>query len=125
MKLYRPVGLKEYIKIKNVNFKAFPPRFDYQPIFYPVLNVDYASQIAEDWNTKDKTSDYVGIVLEFEVNDKYIAQFQTRVVGNASHAELWIPAERLDEFNHNIIGTIGIVKIYYGAKYSEDKIDVK
>ena len=114
------IKFTEYLKIKKTDFTAFPPRFDYQPIFYPVLNVEYACQIAKDWNTKDKVSDYVGIVLEFDVNDEYIAQFQTKVVGNANHKELWIPAETLDEFNKNIIGTIKIVTIYYGDRYDKE-----
>jgi hypothetical protein len=43
------------------------PRLDWQPIFYPVLNREYAVQIARDWNTKDAASGYVvGYVLRFE-----------------------------------------------------------
>ena len=105
-----------------MSFKGFPPRFVHQPIFYPVLNEDYASQIASEWNTKDKVSDYVGIVLEFEVNDDYASQFDVKVVGNSKHQELWIPAEDLDEFNKNIIGKIKVVKVYYGDNYTGSKI---
>ena len=103
MKLYRPVGLKEYKKISNLNFEAFPPRFVHQPIFYPVLNKEYACQIAEQWNSKDEVSDYVGIVLQFEVDDEYTLQFDVKVVGNNNHQELWIPSEDLDEFNNNML----------------------
>jgi hypothetical protein len=122
MKLYRPVGLKEYIKIKDSGFKNFPPRFSYQPIFYPVLNKEYACQIAKDWNTRDKVSDYVGIVLVFDVNNGYITKFEPQVVGNKKHKELWIPAEDLEEFNNNIIGDIEVVEVFYGEKYCEKLI---
>ncbi|MCH1939875.1 hypothetical protein [Holdemania massiliensis] len=47
MKLYRPVGLYEMVKILNKDGKVFPPRYSYQPIFYPVLNESYAIQIAQ------------------------------------------------------------------------------
>ncbi|MBK5721430.1 hypothetical protein JGH11_11150 [Dysgonomonas sp. Marseille-P4677] len=62
--LYRPVGLKELQLIIDLDFKAFPPRLEWQPIFYPVLNQEYAEQIAEKWNTKDEFSGYCGIVTK-------------------------------------------------------------
>jgi hypothetical protein len=109
MLLYRPVGIKEYELVEKSGFKAFPPRLPQQPIFYPVLNREYAEQIARDWNTKDENSGFVGIVLKFVINDDYIKQFESHIVGNSMHAEYWIPAERLDEFNQNIVGKIEVV----------------
>jgi hypothetical protein len=44
--LYRPVGQKEMEIIAVSGFRCFPPRLDWQPIFYPVLNEEYASFIA-------------------------------------------------------------------------------
>lgn len=44
--LYRPVGLFELRLIQASDFTGFPPRLPEQPIFYPVLNRDYAEQIA-------------------------------------------------------------------------------
>lgn len=70
MKLFRPVGTKELELIEQSGFTAFPPRLPEQPIFYPVLNVEYATEIAE----------------------------------------LWVPAEELDEFNRHIIGKIKVIK---------------
>ena len=54
--LFRPVGPKELELIKASGWKAFPPRLSDQPIFYPVLNEDYAVQIARDWNVKESGS---------------------------------------------------------------------
>ena len=82
MKLYRPVGQKELDLIEISGFKVFPPRLDWQPIFYPVLNKEYAEQIASEWNTKDKVSGYVGYVLEFEIEDEYLSQFNIQTVGS-------------------------------------------
>src|SRR5262245_49507485 len=116
--LYRPVGLKEYQLIEASAFHAFPPRLDWQPIFYPVLNYEYAEQIARDWNTKDKASGYMGFVTAFDVDANYLNQFDEQVVGGTLHRELWIPAERLDEFNAHIIGKIRILAVFYGDTYS-------
>ncbi len=40
--LYRPVGPKELALIQASGMKAFPPRLPDQPVFYPVLNQEYA-----------------------------------------------------------------------------------
>lgn len=116
--LYRPVGLKEMQLILDADATAFPPRLPEQPIFYPVLNLEYARQIAQKWNTKDPVSGYVGFVTQFEVDADYINQFDEQVVGGSTHRELWIPAEELETFNQHIVGYITIVEAYYGEKYS-------
>ena len=88
-----------------------------QPIFYPVLNKDYATQIARDWNTKDENSEFAGFVLEFEIEDLYISKFEIHQAGSAVHQEFWIPAEELDLFNQNIQKNILLVESYYGKDY--------
>lgn len=115
--LFRPVGLRELELIINSGFKEFPPRLPEQPIFYPVLNIDYAIQIASEWNVKYGSGN-AGFVTEFEMDDSYIEQFKVQTVGASMHKELWIPAEKLTEFNTNIIGCIKVVKAFYGEKYT-------
>ena len=118
MILYRPVGLRELELIAAADFAAFPPRLAYQPIFYPVLNFEYAEQIARDWNTKDKNSAFAGFVTKFEVEDAYVSQFDVQVVGSSQlHRELWVPAEVLMEFNHHIVGKITVDVAYYGEQF--------
>jgi len=51
--LFRPTGERELALVLDSGWKAFPPRLPDQPFFYPVLNDEYATQIARDWNTKD------------------------------------------------------------------------
>jgi hypothetical protein len=115
--LYRPVGSKELELIAQTEFLAFPPRLYFQPIFYPVMNEEYATQIARDWNTKDEASGYVGYVTRFEVNREYLSNFEVQVVGAADvHQEYWIPAEQLDEFNRNIVGKIEVISTFVGEK---------
>ena len=113
--LYRPVGQKELDLIVESEFRAFPPRLSWQPIFYPVMKEEYATFIAREWNTKDEASGYVGYVLRFSVRTDFLAEFPVQKVGSASALELWIPAERLTEFNENIVGPIEIVSTFRGA----------
>lgn len=107
--LYRPVGPAELELIRASGWTAFPPRLPEQPIFYPVLNQDYAAQIARDWNVRESGSGYV---TRFEVDRDYLERFPRQVVGASMHEELWVPAEELDEFNSNIVGLIEVVESF-------------
>ena len=109
MILYRPVGKAEYELIAQSGFSDYPPRLPEQPIFYPVLNERYAREIAEKWNLQDPNSQYTGYVTTFEIDDEYISQFSVQTVGASYHQEFWIPAEKLTEFNHHIVGKIKII----------------
>jgi len=106
--LFRPVGQAELDLIKASGNRCFPPRLPGQPIFYPVLNKDYAVQIARDWNAPDPKS-RAGYVTQFRVKTSYLGQFTVRQVGATTHLEYWIPAERLAEFNENIVGYIEVI----------------
>ncbi|WP_208745790.1 hypothetical protein [Pedobacter kyonggii] len=116
IRLFRPVGLKEMELIAESGFNAFPPRLAWQPIFYPVMNQQYAEQIALEWNTNDEFFGFIGIVTAFEVNEGYLKKYDVQNVGGAVHNELWIPAEELNDFNSNINGTIEIVKVYFTGR---------
>jgi hypothetical protein len=107
--LYRPVGPQELELVRASGFREFPPRLPEQPIFYPVLNEEYATQIARDWNTK---ASGVGYVLRFAVRRKFLDKYEVHVVGSAVHQEYWIPAEELPQFNANIIGEIEVIAEY-------------
>ena len=107
--LYRPVGRKELDLIRGSSFRSFPPRLSGQPFFYPVLNEEYAVQIARDWNTKDEASQHEGYVLRFEVRDEFLSRHEIHVVGDSHHREYWIPAADLEEFNRNIVGSIEVI----------------
>jgi len=109
--LFRPTGEKELALIRDSGWRAFPPRLPDQPFFYPVLNEDYATQIARDWNTKDGGTGYV---LRFQVDAAFLARYTVQTVGTRVHQEYWIPAEDLEEFNRNLIGCIEIVSSFTG-----------
>src|SRR5881296_3281599 len=70
--LFRPVGPKELELIRASGNRAFPPRLPEQPIFYPVLNEEYAVEIARDWNVKASGSGYV---TRFRVRAAFLARY--------------------------------------------------
>jgi hypothetical protein len=104
--LWRPVGPAELRLIAETGYRAFPPRLPEQPIFYPVLNEGYATQIARDWNVK---ADGAGYVTRFEVLREFLDRYPVQQAGGREHLEYWIAAEDLDAFNEAIIGEIVIV----------------
>lgn len=110
--LYRPVGPEELRLIEESDWRAFPPRLPGQPIFYPVLNEEYAAQIAERWNVRERGAGYV---TAFEVDADYVRKFEVQKVGGREHLELWVPAEELEEFNRHIVGKIRVVRQYHGG----------
>jgi hypothetical protein len=111
--LYRPTGEKEIALIRASGWRVFPPRLPEQPIFYPVLNEEYATKIARDWNTRDGGTGYV---LRFRVESEYLARFPVQTAGARVHQEYWIPAGELEEFNRHIVGLIEIVSEFSGTR---------
>jgi hypothetical protein len=103
------VGPTELDLICASGYRAFPPRLPGQPIFYPVLNMNYAVQIARDWNVKDSGAGYV---TRFRVRKDFILKYPVQTVGDAIHQELWIPAEELPALNENIVGEIEIIAVF-------------
>lgn len=99
--------------IRDANYFAFPPRLPGQPILYPVLNEEYATQTARDWNAKD-SREKAGCVTRFQVKNEYLTRFEVRTVGSSIHTEYWIPAEELANFNANIVGAIEVIAEFHG-----------
>jgi hypothetical protein len=117
--LYRPVGPKELALIRESGYQAFPPRLPEQPIFYPVLNEEYAMQIARGWNAPSTAHAYQGFVTRFRVRADYLEGYEVHRVGSAVHEEYWIPAEDLAAFNARIIGRIEVVRAFVGSAAGE------
>lgn len=115
MRLFRPTGLRELRLVADSAWRAWPPRLPDQPIFYPVLTLEYARKIARDWNAVD---DNVGFVTEFDIDDSFAARYPIQDAAGRSHQELWVPAEELPEFNKHIIGTIRVIDAFAGPNYS-------
>ncbi len=115
--LYRPVGLIEAEFIMNDMFEGFPERLSWQPNFYPVLNIEYASEIASRWNVNDSNSGFVGIITKFEIPKIFFENFQIQQVGDNYHKELWVKSEDLPIFNDNIVKPIKFIKFFYGSEY--------
>jgi tetratricopeptide (TPR) repeat protein len=115
MLLYRSVSLQELELIYDSGMKVFPARLPQQPIFYPVLELEYARQIASEWNAESGQS--AGYVTQFKVDDPYISQFEKHAIGESQRQEFWIPAEELEEFNRHIIGDIKVVEAHFGDEF--------
>jgi hypothetical protein len=71
--LYRPVGPRELKLIEESGFKRFPKRLAQQPIFYPVMNEEYAIQIARDWNVPTSGS---GFVTKFSLPAVFLKRYE-------------------------------------------------
>jgi hypothetical protein len=115
--LFRPVGLHELSLIWDSGMREFPPRLPHQPIFYPVANAEYASQIARDWNTRDESSAFAGYVTRFAVAESFLDNFEPHTVGSATHVEYWIPSEKLPTFNASLQEAISIESAYFGDTF--------
>jgi len=107
--LYRPTGEQELALIRESGWRSFPPRLPGQPIFYPVLNEAYATEIARDWNTKDGGTGYV---VRFQVDKAFLDRYEVQTVGSRVHQEYWIPAEELGGLNEHLQGSIEVVAVY-------------
>jgi hypothetical protein len=122
IKLYRPVGQLELDLIKESGYLAFPPRLSWQPIFYPVLDYDYACSIANEWNTNDDANGNVGYVTQFEIREDYFNKYEVQNVGARNHNEIWVLAENLEEFNNQLQSPIKVIKAFYGEKFIGEKV---
>ena len=91
-------------------WRRWPPRLPEQPIFYPVLNEEYATMIARDWNVKQSTERATSPSSRFGRTSSTARGSSGRRADTI--LEYWIPAEDLDALNENIIGTIDVVAEY-------------
>lgn len=107
--LWRPTGPQELALVEASGWRAWPPRLPDQPIFYPVLNEDYAVRIARDWNVP---ASGVGCVTRFEVETSFLDAYDVQQAGGDTILEYWIPAEDLADLNEHIVGTIDVVQVF-------------
>lgn len=105
--LWRPTGPEEMELLAASGYRRWPARLPEQPIFYPVLNEEYATKIAQDWNMPQSG---VGYVTKFRVRRSFLDRYDVHQVGGRAILEYWIPAEELDAFNDNIVGVVEVVR---------------
>lgn len=94
--------------IQQTGFKHFPARLPGRHVIHPVLNKQYASELA----AKQDPNSYRNYVLEFEVDDNYISWFEIKNKDTEYRKELSVPAEQMDEFNSHIDGLISVVEVH-------------
>jgi hypothetical protein len=68
-----------------------------------VLNEEYATKIARDWNVRQSGAGYVTC---FQVRRSFLDRYEVRQVGGQTILEYWIPAEDPDALNASIVCTI-------------------
>lgn len=117
--IYRPVGADELALIAASHYREFPLRLPEQPFFYPVLNEEYAVQIARDWNTKYGSRS--GYVTRFFVRTDFLRQYEIQTVGSSLHQEYWIPATELAEFNRHIVGAIEVIAEFHADTQNHEQ----
>jgi hypothetical protein len=116
-KLFRPVGLQELALLWDSGMREFPLRLVQQPIFYPVVNLEYARQIAREWNAPDRNSGFAGFVTQFDVSSTYLTKYELHTAGSDAHREYWIPAREMNSFNKAISGLISVQEAYFGPEF--------
>ena len=114
--LWRPTGPEELELVAASGYRRWPPRLPEQPIFYPVLDEEYARKIARDWNVRDSG---VGYVTRFRVRREFLDRYDVQQVGGRTILEYWIPAQDLEAFNDNIVGEIEVIAEYRASSQSE------
>ena len=107
--LYRPAGPAEMELVAAQDFRRWPPRLPEQPIFYPVTNEQYATEITTMWNVKEFGS---GVVTRFEVERSFMDRYEVHCVGAPHATEWWIPAAELEDLNEHIVGQIEVIAEY-------------
>jgi hypothetical protein len=106
--LWRPTGAEELALVEASGWREWPSRLPGQPIFYPVLNEEYAAKIARDWNVKHSG----GYVTRFKVLRSFLVRYEVHQAGGKTILEYWIPAEYLPALNASIVGTIEVTAEY-------------
>jgi hypothetical protein len=59
--------------VEASGWREWPPRLPGQPIFYPVLNEEYAAKIARDWNVPHSGAGYV---TRFQVPRSFLDRYE-------------------------------------------------
>ena len=108
--LWRPTGPEELALVEASGWREWPPRLPAQPIFYPVLNEEYAARIARDWNVPHSGAGYV---TRFQVLRSFLDQYEVHQAGGKTILEYWIPANDLPALNASIVGTIEVTAEYH------------
>lgn len=109
--LWRPTGKTELDLVAQSGWKKWPPRLPEQPIFYPVLNRQYATRITREWNVPAKG---IGFVACFDVQKSFLDRYPIQKVGGKDILEYWIPADELEALNANIVGCIREIAEFRG-----------
>jgi hypothetical protein len=89
--LISPTGPEEMELLAASGYRRWPPRLPGQQIFYPVLNEEYATQIARDWNVPRGGGGYV---TKFRVRRSFLDRYEVQQVGGRTNPRVLDPGGR-------------------------------
>jgi hypothetical protein len=75
-----------------------------------VLNEEYATMIARDWNVRQSGAGYV---TRFQVRRSFLDNYEIHQVGGQTILEYWIPAEDLGALNASLVGKIEVTAEFH------------
>ena len=80
--LWRPAGPEKLALVEASRWREWPPRLPGQPISYPVLNEEYATRIARDWNVPRSGAGYV---TRFRVRKAFLDNYKIHQARRSDH----------------------------------------
>ena len=119
--LYKSVGLPEWRLIVGEERKRFHPRLLTKPIFYPSMSFDYACRLAREWNAIDHLSEFMGLVVGFNVPPDFLDSYERLMQGEYEPRDLWVTVDELYQLNRVIEGRINICEVFYGKGYKGEQ----
>ena len=99
------------------DWREWPPRLAHQPISDWVLTLEYAREIAREWNTADEFSGFASFVTRFAVDDAFIRQYPVQTVGGRASQSCRIRAADVGPLNRHIVGRIDVVEAHTGPGF--------
>jgi hypothetical protein len=97
--LFHAVGSDELELIKRSGWTQFPSRSREEPLFYPILTEEYATQVAREAYVE---VDGVGWVTKCAVSTEFLRKYDVQEIGALYQREYWIPAAELADLNRHL-----------------------
>ena len=104
--LFHALGSDELELIKRSGWTQFPSRSREEPLFYPILTEEYATQVAKEAYVE---VDGVGWVIKSAVSTDFVRKYDVQQIGASYQREYWIPAAELADLNRHLVGPIEVL----------------
>ncbi len=112
---YKAVGMPEWRLIRADGACGFPECMLRHRLYFPALFFERACCFARDWHTKDRFSEFAGLVLAYPVRRDFLSEYEVREA--AGEDDLWLALEQNRQLNKNLLGKIRVCEVFYGAGF--------